>query len=134
MKLRNKSEYIGEDKPKGRVGTLIGYDKQHDAIKVEFEGEDGGIITCLYRSLAELNAEWEDYEPPMPKIENKAVRKIIREWAEVCGVKEVEFYCYGEESEFVDKRCTEASISFNFPLKLEEGRTYTITELCGEEE
>lgn len=87
-----------------------------------------------YYSISELNAEWEDYKPPMPKIENKVVRKIIREWAEVCGVKKVTFYIFGEESEFWNDDNNNMSISFNCPLKLEEGRAYTIPELCGEDE
>lgn len=108
----------------------------------EAEARDDGIY--LYSAETEqwfkydlpLLAEyWEYYvEPQEPQLEDEKTRKIVREWADVCGVKEVVFYSYGEESEFVAEEGTEASISFNYPLSLEENRTYTIPELCGEGE
>lgn len=95
--------------------------------------DDENLYRCIasYSSLAKLNEEWEDYEP---HIEDKKVRKVVRAWAEACGVKKVTFYIFGEESEFWNNDNNNMSISFNCPLKLVEGRVYTIPELCGEEE
>lgn len=33
-------------------------------------------------SLAELNEEWEDYEPKEPLIKDQKIRKAVRAWAE----------------------------------------------------
>lgn len=101
-------------------------------------GEIG--VSCVeatygYDSLFEFLSEgWEDYKPQEPCIENKEVRKVVRVWAEVCGVKEAVFYLFGRESDFWDNDNNNVSISFNFPLRLEDGRVYTIPELCGESE
>lgn len=126
MNLRNKAT--------GEIGIFVGVMTDEISQIILSVIINGKLMRYDYHTLGQLYAEWEDYEPSMSQIENEVVRKIIRAWAEVCEVKKVEFYCYGEESEFMDKRGTDASISFNFPLKLEERRTYTIPELCGEEE
>lgn len=134
MKLRNKPEYIGEEKPKGRVGTLIGYSDSHKAIVVEFEGEDGGTITSLYRSLAELNEEWEDYTPQEPLIKDEKIRKVVRAWAEANHIDKVAFRrCHTcDGCSFIGNYlCLQLVCSL---WKLKDGQEYTIDELCGEEE
>lgn len=132
MKLRNKLEYIGEEKPKGRVGTLIGYSDSHKAIVVEFEGEDGGIITTFYRSLAELNAEWEDYTSQEPLIKDKNIRKAVS-FTFMLG--ESIFIEKGEGFiRFVNKNSELVFYGRYDEPKLSHKTYYTIAELCGEEE
>ena len=88
-----------------------------------------------YHSLAELNAEWEDYEPAKPLIKDEKIRKAIRAWAEACCIETVEYDEY-----WVSFRRDDKTISFKDEdrclgfYELENSRDYTIDELCGEEE
>ena len=136
MKLHSKLKYIGEEKPKGRVGTLIGYSDSHKAIVVEFEGEDGGVITTLYRSLAELNEEWEDYTPQEPLIKDKNIRKVVRDWAKINAIDRVQYTIFNHPRSyrFEYNRCDDIfAIDFvGWIPELKREGLYIITELCGE--
>lgn len=81
-------------------------------------------------SIAELNEEWEDYKPIEPLIDDKEIRKAVRAWAEANDAGKLK-YSYDENSLNDIYR---NSITFNRGLGLEDGHTYTIPELCGEEE
>ena len=93
---------------------------------------------AAYNSLAELNEEWEDYKPAEPLIKDEKIRKAVRAWAEANGLKNVAFEDYDDENIYFIDRDYEPQIWF--PKKsilvnyLDDGKTYTITELCGEEE
>ena len=114
MRLRNKK--TGEIKE----GVEI-------SIWIDYEG------TLKFTSLAELNAEWEDYAPKEPLIKDEKIRKAVRAWAEALRLQEV--YCasngyeiYGGIDDWV--------IQFDgepFPFA-DRNKLYTIAELCGEEE
>ena len=71
-----------------------------------------GDCNNVYYSLAELNADWEDYKPAEPLIKDEKVRKAVRAWAEANNIRAV--YYSPEEDGY--------------------GEHYTINELCGEEE
>lgn len=78
-----------------------------------------GIIGCM------------NYYPESePLIKDKRVRKVVRAWAEVNGAKELKYIV--DENSLQD--IFRNSISFNRVLDLKDGYTYTIAELCGEEE
>lgn len=114
------------------------------------EEKDGGMGYCLitslvdggeqfvYNSLAELNEEWEDYKPAEPLIKDEKIRKAVRAWAEVNGIKSVAFENYDDENIYFIDRDYEPQIWF--PNKsvlwssLDDGKIYSIAELCGEEE
>lgn len=89
-----------------------------------------------YNSLAELNEEWEDYKPAEPLIMDEKIRKAVRAWAEACRLK---YAIYKQSSnEFYDLD-TRGKFAIKFTLKpievwLDDGKCYTIAELCGEEE
>ena len=116
---------IFRNKKTGQEGNFI-IDKDH------FECID---LDCVppYFSLSELLDEWEDYAPTEPLIKDEKIRKAVRAWAEAQGLTEV--YCasngyevYGGADDWV--------IQFEgepFPFA-DKNRTYTIDELCGEEE
>ena len=55
MKLKNKKT--------GEIVELLGISRKGDRTFVQFEDEKG-VFKGEYSSLAELNAEWEDYEEP----------------------------------------------------------------------
>src|SRR5574344_988909 len=42
-----------------------------------------------YQSLAELNADWEDYTPTEPLIKDKKIRKAVRAWADANDITEI---------------------------------------------
>ena len=119
MKLRNK-----------KTGEII-----EDAQYRNYSTNDGFVITTptdkySYKSLKEFCEDWEDYNPTKPCIDDKEIREIIRAWAKVNDTLVLK-YNYGENSLDDIYRNT---ITFNMGLGLEDGRKYTITELCGEEE
>lgn len=80
-----------------------------------------------YNSLAELNEEWEDYEPTEPLIKDPKIRKAVRAWAEANDIDRVWHECAT-----CWLRGNGLEIYFD-ELELEQGN-YAITELCGEEE
>ena len=97
-------------------------------------GHEGGneLDRKTYQSLAELNDDWEDYEPKEPLIKDEKVRKAVRAWAEANGIggcicKE-EMHCITFETE------RGMFISFENADPIPPEGNYTIAELCGEEE
>ena len=91
----------------------------------------------LYNSLAEIMGEWEDYKPVEPLIKDERIRKAVRAWAEANDLKNVAFEAYDDENIYFIDRDYEPQIWF--PKKcilgspLDDGKIYTIAELCGEE-
>lgn len=124
MKFRNKK--TGEVVESFKRGPIDLYFYPN-----EYKGGDE-IERETYQSLAELNSEWEDYEPKEPLIKDEKVRKAVRAWAEVNGVggcicKE-EIHCVTFETE------RGMFISFENADPIPPEGNYTIDELCGEEE
>lgn len=116
MKLRNKKT--------GGLANIIG---EQEFFRVY---TDAGWAD--YDSLAELNEDWEDYKPKEPLIKDEKIRKIVRPWANKNMVKRLTVrYKWGEGTAL--ESCG-AKITFYDDLGLRNGATYTIAELCGEEE
>lgn len=119
MKLRNKKT--------GGLANILG---EQDFFRVYTDA--GGAD---YKSLAELNEEWEDYAPKEPLIKDEKIRKAVRAWAEANGVEEVDYW--NSDYRFQD---AQGGSSINFegnPIETESrygNDVYTIPELCGEEE
>ena len=90
-------------------------------------------------SLKDFNEVWEDYVPKEPLIKDDKVRKAVRAWAEANHINcrhyhenDVKFNSSEHELTWID-----TSIQFNElgALEvLEDGKRYTIAELCGDEE
>lgn len=77
--------------------------------------------------------KWNDTEP---LIKDEKIRKAVRAWAEACGAKQIK-YSIAPNQYYDADMGTGFSITFmTKPVEvyLEEGKTYTIAELCGEEE
>lgn len=91
-----------------------------------------------YDSLAELNADWEDYVIAEPLIKDEKVRKAVRAWADAIGLEYLLVIKSGGRLEISDGSPHLIYISFhvdNDTLKILDDRTYYyIYELCGEEE
>lgn len=128
MILRNKKTgnifKVGEELDIGH--TITG------KIKVEIV-EDNKNVVFFYKSLEEFNNTWEDYKIE-PLIEKK-FRKIIREWSKVNGYTRL---IYDKKRDCLHSPyCAIVCITFyRFDVfeKLEDGKSYDITELCGEED
>lgn len=77
-----------------------------------------GIIDCM------------NYRPKDPLIKDEKIRDVVRPWAKVNGATELMYDAVEDSLTDIFRN----EISFNGSLGLEDGYTYTITELCGEEE
>lgn len=121
MRLRNKKT--------GEIASKIDVSQDEESIWVF-----GRKPEC-YRSLAELNEEWEDYEPE-PLIKDEKIRKAVRAWAEACNLKHVTYKQASNEFYDADTRGAFAIRFTLMPVEvyLEDGEHYTIAELCGEGE
>lgn len=120
MKLRNK-----------KTGEIV-------SLQGELAYDDKVRFLSYYNSLTELNEEWEDYAPKEPLIKDETIRKAVRAWSEANrDVYRVAYFI-----DYVFYKCclkdtdSDAEIVFNFINinGVKGGKTYTITELCGEEE
>lgn len=129
MKLRNKK--TGEIKEWQRVGA-IDYGELNEVYD-----------SAEYKSLAELNDEWEDYEPVEPLIKDKKhperaekARKTLKMWADANCFKKVSYHVDSYVSVFYNEfNPAECAITIEFGWIMEglKPGTYGITELCGEE-
>lgn len=123
MKLRNKKS--------GHIAEVL-----TDSIKVNvlIDRED---LTGYYTSLAELNEEWEDYKEPL--IKDEKIRKAVRAWAEANDINPKHYYETDVKFDFMEHQFKWISTSIEFNditglENLEDGKTYNIAELCGEDE
>lgn len=130
MKLRNK-----------KTGEII------NAVFTDTDfmsAEDIANCPCdevrYYHSLAELNADWEDYTPQEPRIEDEKVRKVVKQWLMISLDNHMNiffdkymngFYLYEENS---DRSVAGITFPDNIKFNLEHDKYYTFAELCGEEE
>lgn len=124
MKLRNKKTGEIIDLEEGRI-TDSGYGSAILLSPIAAIPE-----AYTYNSLAKLNEDWEDYQPTEPLIEDKEIREIIRAWADVNDAGRLK---YNSDENSLDD-IYRNTITFNMGLGLEDGKEYTIPELCGEEE
>lgn len=86
-----------------------------------------------YYSLAELNADWEDYIPAESLIKDEKIRKAVRAWAEALDENTIIFDKFSQGFSFGDGNVF-SSINFDgYVFDLVDGGKYTIDELCGEE-
>lgn len=89
-----------------------------------------------YNTLAEVMDDWED-APAEPLIKNESVRKAVRAWAEAIGKEDNLIVCKNMEYHdcciYDGELGNTATIDFGSDLDIEEN-SYTLAELCGEEE
>ena len=128
MRLRNKKTGEVVESFKSGPIDLYFYPSEHKV------GDD--IERETYQSLAELNADWEDYKPAEPLIKDEKIRKAVRAWAEANEISQAQFDRYTSGfSASDDGHNLLSMISFDgFVFMFVDGKYYTIDELCGEEE
>ena len=130
MKLRNKKTGQVVDLEQWR------FEYYHVSGCIAITNDKNQNEEFCYNSFAELNEEWEDAEDiNVPLIKDERMRKAVRAWAEACKLKYVVYK--QSTNEYYDPD-TRGKFAIKFTLKpievwLEDGKTYTIAELCGEE-
>ena len=129
MKLRNKKTGVITDLAK--KGLLKSHNNQI------YVYQDNGLKLYTYHSLADFNREWEDYNPVEPLINDVKVCKAIKAWADANKIGKCEYRMLEFDSDEHRLKWINTFIEFNdseWFEDLEDGMSYTIAELCGEEE
>lgn len=123
MKLKNRKT--------GEIGELhYEPDKEYHFTVATEDPAD----MAIYRSLAELNSDWEDYKPSGPLIKDEKIRKAVKAWWEaVSDAITDKRILYKNNQDFAIGVYT-IYCGAIYPETLEAGNMYTIAELCGEEE
>lgn len=106
-------------------------------IRIEFNNssEDYWEASCesgleLDEAIRMITRAWEEHDASAePLIKDEKIREIIRPWAKVNGATELKYY----EGENCLEDMFRNEIHFNQALGLEDAKTYTISELCGED-
>ena len=123
MKLRNKKT---GDTVEGHV--MVGVQNN--------EKFPNPIEYHTYISLAELNEEWEEYEPVEPIIEDPKDRKVFKEWADLFGAKRFRVdHLYDSCRTIITGKDDITDPAIELPGIIgKDSESYTILELCGDEE
>lgn len=98
-----------------------------------------GERNLLFEDIVELNNEWEDCQPVEPLIEDEKIRKAVRAWADANGLNYANCYESAHAWYLRAFNSREQGIDIEFwgyqlPKELKDCETYTIAELCGDEE
>ena len=125
MKLRNKKT--------GEIATKIDISQDGESFWVL------GDKPCMYKTLAELNENWEDYKPAEPLIKDEKIRKAVRAWADANDIikafivmnEHMNWTVYGDD---IDRNRFSMEFFDRVVSENNETAQYTIAELCGEEE
>lgn len=116
MKLRNKK--TGEVKKMWKENICLAF----------------GDCNKVYYSLAELNDEWEDYEPKEPLIKDEKMRKAVRAWWETVPDVITDKRILYKNNQDLAVGVYSIFCGAIHPETLEVGNMYTIAELCGEDD
>lgn len=111
--------------------------KTGEAVYVDFQiplcNNDETLGSYSVTSLEALNRSFEDYKPTEPLIKDERIRKAVRAWAEANNITQV-----SHDACWNAFRCTDFVIAFDYDFDRHDGfedmKSYTIDELCGEEE
>ena len=118
MKLRNK-----------KTGEVVYVDFQ-----IPLCNHDETLGSYSVNSLKELNKSFEDYDQAEPLIDDEKIRKAVRLWAEANGTfEDIKVHSLTTGTRFSIENYDIEFLGY-FIYDLEGNKTYTIAELCGEEE
>lgn len=122
MKLRSKET--------GEIGYLE-LEKDDNEKYIGFRVYKNDFVYKRYGSLIDLSAEWEDYPPKEPLIKDEKIRKAIEYLFPKYALVHIEKRGGKRLFEFGGVR-----VEINAPNEnaIKHGLTYTIPELCGEDE
>lgn len=132
MKLRNKKTGKIWHMPRLRQPTVQEDDISFFACIGEHGCSRGELFS--YKSLAELNEDWEDYKPAEPLIKDEKIRKAVRAWWETVPDVITDKRVLYKNNQDLAVGVYSIYCGAIYPETLEVGKMYTIAELCGEEE
>lgn len=108
------------------------------SVLVMYLDDEGHMQTDSYDKVEDLMEDYATYKPAEPLIKDEKIRKAVRAWAEAADIEYLAFEDYDDENVYFIDRDFEPQIWF--PKKsilenpLDDGKIYTIAELCGEGE
>lgn len=128
MKLRNKNT--------GDTVKFVSIEPLYkDKLKLTYLLSSGLINERYYNSIEKFNDDWEDYKPKEPLIKDEKIRKAVRAWAEANEIETVDYdkywVAFGRDDKTISFKDYDKRLGF---YGLDDNATYTIDELCGEEE
>ena len=141
MRLRNKKTGKIWHMPRLRQPTVQEDDISFFACISEHGCSRGELFS--YKSLAELNADWEDYMQKEPLIKDEKIRKAVRAWAEMNDIRFIHMCSRTrkENARIVGQNALGRTFTMEIDNEYEirvcfkdYKECYTIAELCGEEE
>ena len=120
------------NKENGKVASVL----------VMYLDDEGHMQTDSYDKVEDLMDDYAAYEQakPEPLIKDEKIRKAVRAWAEANGVSELFSYeaVSGCPFWYIMAYRGEGGLTLDlwgeFPKELTNDKSYTIAELCGEEE
>ena len=135
MKIRGEEvKHLFINKKTGAEARVIAMYLDPDGV-MQVDGYD------TVEDLMDDYAAYEKYEPPKePLIKDERIRKAVRAWAELNNIQSVTYDEVHQDRGlnvymFEDNENENVVIQgYGWIPTLEEGESYTIAELCGEEE
>ena len=108
-------------------------------VLVMFLDDKGLMQTDVYDTVEDLLADYGAYEAQTcePLIKDEKIRKAVRAWAEINSIKNVLYAEKSDRSLYVLTDMSDDDFSIELVgwiPTLKDGESYTIDELCGEEE
>lgn len=106
------------------------------SVLVMYLDDDGHMQADSYDKVEDLMADYGAYEPakPEPLIKDEKIRKAVRAWANLNMLKRVAVNPPTEDCSIISFTYGMLEIGFFLGRSDISGGTYTIAELCGEEE
>lgn len=120
-----------KNKRNGEISTL-------KAVKLLFDDDEFSVAKISGLRLDDvyktINKRYEDYRPAESLIKDEKIRKAVRAWAEANGEEDnIVFTTSCEYSDYMFYTYGGGRICFEQGIDLDTG-SYSIAELCGEEE
>ena len=128
MKLRNKNT--------GVIVKFLSLELvDEDEIEFTHVMPSGHENALSYHSLEKFKEEWEIYKPTEPLIKDEKIRKAVRAWADANEIETVDYdkywVAFGRDDKTISFKDYDKCLGF---YGLDDNATYTIDELCGEDE
>lgn len=117
-----------------------------DSIETQGLCRDSDDIMAYHQKTLDkfpnILTDWfEEIKPAEPLIKDEKIRKVVRDWAEANGVKEIIVFDHINNAPYTPVGAVDFAqnsghleIRFRTEERFDTDRIYTIAELCGEEE
>lgn len=130
-----------KDLPTFKAGEVFEIGEDGSLFRIDHTGNGSGRVMAYHRKTLDkfpsILEEWfEEIKPVEPLIKDEKIRKAVRAWAEASGLEHFtvineHFNC----CKIMGRKCNRVSkIEFLTTIPNATHQTYTIAELCGEEQ